>query len=139
MVKDGARVGAINVGRKLHDPEESCFYISPLFFLPKYQNQGIGYVAIQKFFSLYPDIKVCPCFLSLFLPVFTCFYLFFVPVFMNFRANVFRSIVKPKSTQNIKYENEKNRYLILLFFGSKIKSKGEITVPHFITVQYKKQ
>ena len=58
---------------------------------------------------------------------------------MNFRANVFRSIVKPKSTQNIKYENEKNRYLILLFFGSKIKSKGEITVPHFITVQYKKQ
>ena len=73
-------------------------------------------------------------------PVFCpCFYLFFVPVFMNFRANVFRSIVKPKSTQNIKYENEKNRYLILLFFGSKIKSKGEITVPHFITVQYKKQ
>lgn len=125
MVKDGARVGAINVGRKLHDPEESCFYLSPLFFLPKYQNQGIGYVAIQKVFSLYPDIKVCPC--------------FYVPVFMNFRANVFRSIVKPKSTQNIKYENEKNRYLILLFFGSKIKTKGEITVPHFITVQYKKQ
>lgn len=58
IVKDGARVGAINVGRKSSDPEESCFYISPLFILPKYQNQGIGYVAIQKAFSLYPDVKV---------------------------------------------------------------------------------
>ena len=58
IVKDGARVGAINVGRKLHDPEESCFYISPLFVLPKYQNQGIGYVAIQKAFALYPEVRV---------------------------------------------------------------------------------
>lgn len=58
IVKDGARVGAINVGRKTSDEEESCFYIGPLFILPKYQNQGIGYVAIQKAFSLYPDIKV---------------------------------------------------------------------------------
>lgn len=58
IVKDGARVGAINVGRKSSDEEESCFYISPIFILPKYQNQGIGYVAIQKAFSLYPDIKV---------------------------------------------------------------------------------
>ena len=58
IVKDGARVGAINIGRKLADNEESCFYISPIFILPKYQNQGIGYVAIQKAFSLYPDIKV---------------------------------------------------------------------------------
>lgn len=38
--------------------EESCFYISPLFILPKYQNQGIGYVAIQKAFAMHPDIKV---------------------------------------------------------------------------------
>ena len=58
IVKDGARMGAINVGRKLHDPEESCFYISPLFVLPKYQNQGIGYVAIQKAFALYPEVRV---------------------------------------------------------------------------------
>ena len=58
IVKDGARVGAINVGRKSSDPEESCFYISPLFVLPNYQKQGIGYVAIQKAFALYPDIKV---------------------------------------------------------------------------------
>ena len=58
IVKDGARVGAINVGRKSSDPEESCFYISPLFVLPKYQNQGIGYVAIQKAFALYPEVRV---------------------------------------------------------------------------------
>ena len=58
IVKDGARVGAINIGCKPSDPEESCFYISPIFVLPKYQNQGIGYVAIQKAFTLYPDAKV---------------------------------------------------------------------------------
>ena len=58
IVKDGARVGAINVGRKSHDPEDACFYISPLFVLPKYQNQGIGYVAIQKAFALYPEVRV---------------------------------------------------------------------------------
>lgn len=57
IVKDGARVGAINVGHKLSDPED-CLYISPIFILPKYQNQGIGYVAIQKTFMLYPDVKV---------------------------------------------------------------------------------
>jgi len=58
IVKDGARVGAINVGKRLSDPEEDCLYISPLFILPKYQNQGVGYVAIQKAFILYPDVKV---------------------------------------------------------------------------------
>ena len=58
IVKDGARVGAINVGKRLSDPEEDCLYISPLFILPKYQKQGIGYVAIQKVFYLYPDAKV---------------------------------------------------------------------------------
>lgn len=58
IVKDGARVGAINIGRKSSDPEASCLYISPMFILPKYQNQGIGYVAIQKAFAMYPDTKV---------------------------------------------------------------------------------
>lgn len=38
IVKDGARVGAINIGKRLSDPEEPCLYISPLFILPKYQN-----------------------------------------------------------------------------------------------------
>ena len=58
IVKDGARVGAINVGQKQSDPETDCLYISPLFILPKYQNQGIGYAAIQKAFLLYPDALV---------------------------------------------------------------------------------
>ena len=58
VVRDGARVGAINVGKRLSDPEEDCLYISPLFILPKYQNQGVGYVALQKAFILYPDVKV---------------------------------------------------------------------------------
>lgn len=58
IVKDGARVGAINIGSKSWDTEEACLYISPLFILPKYQNQGIGYVAIQKAFSMFPDAKV---------------------------------------------------------------------------------
>lgn len=57
IVKDGARVGAVNVGCKASD-EKDCFYISPIFILPKYRNQGIGYAAIQKAFALYPDIKV---------------------------------------------------------------------------------
>ena len=58
IVKDGARVGAVNIGKKASDPEESCLYISPVFILPKYQNQGIGYVAIQKAFAMHPDVNV---------------------------------------------------------------------------------
>lgn len=58
IVKDGARVGAVNIGHKTSDPEASCLYISPIFILPWYQNQGIGYVAIQKAFGMFPDTKV---------------------------------------------------------------------------------
>ena len=55
--KDGARVGAINIGHK--DPNvKDISYISPIFVRPKYQNQGIGYVAIQKAFELLPDVKI---------------------------------------------------------------------------------
>ena len=40
IVKDGARVGAINLGH--NDPEEKkVSFISPLFILPEYQNQVI--------------------------------------------------------------------------------------------------
>lgn len=71
-------------------------------------------------------------------PVFCpCFYLFFCPCFYELPCKFVPKHCEAKI--HPKYENEKNRYLILLFFGSKIKSKGEITVPHFITVQYKKQ
>ena len=57
ILKDGVRVGAINLGH--NDPDEKkVSFISPLFVLPKYRNQGIGYVAIQKAFELYPEVGV---------------------------------------------------------------------------------
>jgi len=31
------------------------FYISPLFVLSKYQNQGIGYVTIKKVIDEHPE------------------------------------------------------------------------------------
>lgn len=55
IMKDGARVGAINIGSK--DPnEKNVAYISPIFILPEFQNRGIGYVAIQKAFELLPEV-----------------------------------------------------------------------------------
>jgi len=55
IVKDGARVGAINIGH--NDPEEKkVAFISPLFILPKYQNKGMGYVAIRKAFEMLPEV-----------------------------------------------------------------------------------
>ena len=57
IVMDGARVGAINLGH--NDPDEKkVSFISPIFILPRYQNRGIGYAAIQKAFSMYPDVKI---------------------------------------------------------------------------------
>lgn len=59
IVKDGARVGAINIGHGTRNGKE-VHTISPIFILPKYQNGGIGYVAIQKAFAMHPDAK-CWC------------------------------------------------------------------------------
>ena len=56
IIKDGARVGAINIGH--NDPEEKkVSFISPLFILPEFQNMGIGYAAIQKVFEMHPEVK----------------------------------------------------------------------------------
>ncbi|MBO4390014.1 MAG: N-acetyltransferase [Lachnospiraceae bacterium] len=56
IVLDGERVGAINLGH--NDPnEKEVSFISPLFILPEFQNQGIGYAAIQKAFQMYPGVK----------------------------------------------------------------------------------
>lgn len=55
IVKEGARVGAINIGNKASVNDNNIFYISPIFILPEYQNQGIGYIAIQKAFEMYPQ------------------------------------------------------------------------------------
>ena len=55
IVKDGARVGAINIGH--NDPnEKKVAFISPLFVLPQFQNMGIGYAAIQKAFEKLPEV-----------------------------------------------------------------------------------
>lgn len=55
IVKDGERVGVINIGH--NDPnEKKVSFISPLFILPKYQNLGIGYAAIQKAFEISPEV-----------------------------------------------------------------------------------
>ncbi|MCR5427645.1 MAG: GNAT family N-acetyltransferase [Lachnospiraceae bacterium] len=56
IVMDGARVGAVNLGH--NDAEEKkVSYISPIFILPRYQNRGIGYAAIQKSFAMFPEVK----------------------------------------------------------------------------------
>ncbi len=56
IMKDGARVGAINIGH--NDPnEKKVAFISPLFVLPQFQNRGIGYTAIMKAFELLPGVK----------------------------------------------------------------------------------
>ena len=50
-------MGAINLGH--NDPDEKTVsFISPLFVLPEFQNQGVGYIAINKAFEMYPDVKV---------------------------------------------------------------------------------
>jgi len=55
IMKDDARVGAINIGH--NDPnEKKVSFISPLFILPRYQNRGFGYVAIHKAFALLPEV-----------------------------------------------------------------------------------
>ena len=55
IMKDGARVGAVNIGH--NDPNEKRIaFISPLFVLPEFQNQGIGYAAIRKAFDILPDV-----------------------------------------------------------------------------------
>ena len=53
----GARVGVINIGH--NDPNEhEISYISPIFILPRYQNRGYGYAAIEKAFAMHPEVKL---------------------------------------------------------------------------------
>jgi len=52
----GARVGAINIGH--NDPNEHAIsYVSPLFILPRYQNRGYGYAAMQKAMEMHPEVS----------------------------------------------------------------------------------
>ncbi len=58
---DGETAGAIRVARKkVQRGKEKVYlenvqYISPMFVLPAFQNQGIAQAAIKKAFTLYPD------------------------------------------------------------------------------------
>lgn len=47
----GTAVGAVRVVER----EKSVFYISPIFILPEYQNQGIGSRVLNQLFALYPN------------------------------------------------------------------------------------
>ena len=44
-------VGGVRIVKK----QEGVFFISPMFILPEFQNQGIGYIALQKVIALYPQ------------------------------------------------------------------------------------
>ncbi len=57
IVKDGARVGGINIGLKTDETEGEVCRIAPIFITPEFQNKGIGYVALRKAFALYPQAK----------------------------------------------------------------------------------
>ena len=58
IVSDGQKVGAINIGNKPRDNDNTIFYISPLFILPEFQNLGIGFAAIGKAFEMHPEATV---------------------------------------------------------------------------------
>ena len=53
-------VGAICIVQQKNDNGfiPGAFKISPLFILPEFQNQGIGYAAILKAFEQYPQAKI---------------------------------------------------------------------------------
>lgn len=54
IIKDGAIVGSINIGK---EPENFVFFICSIFVTPNYQNQGIASIAIKKAFKLHPEAK----------------------------------------------------------------------------------
>ena len=57
--KDHKSIGAVRVKHSQKQMDINCDqgvkYISPIFILPEYQNQGIGQEVIQKLFELYPN------------------------------------------------------------------------------------
>lgn len=53
LVYKGARVGAVCVCNK--DPNDNnIFFIAPIFILPQFQNQGLGYAFLQMLFNMFP-------------------------------------------------------------------------------------
>jgi len=53
-------VGAIRILQRKNEVGfiPGAYKISPLFILPEFQNQGIGYATIQKVFEQYPQAKI---------------------------------------------------------------------------------
>lgn len=58
ILKDGIRVGGVNIANSPKLNDNTIFYISPLFILPEYQNQGIGFQTIQKAFEMHPEARL---------------------------------------------------------------------------------
>ena len=42
-------------GVRAVERQAGVFYISPIFILPEFQNQGMGFAAIEKLFAMYPQ------------------------------------------------------------------------------------
>ncbi|MCR4617092.1 MAG: GNAT family N-acetyltransferase [Lachnospiraceae bacterium] len=57
ILRDGARIGGINVGTKAAENDDSVYYISPIFIVPAHQNRGVGYAVIKKIFEMCPEAK----------------------------------------------------------------------------------
>ena len=54
ILKDGARVGVINIANK-PGGDDRVFYISPIFIIPEFQNKGVGYAAVKRAIFLHPE------------------------------------------------------------------------------------
>lgn len=55
---DARTVGAVRVVNGGAANGRQVYRISPLFVVPAYQNQGIGYSVIQKLFAIYENAEV---------------------------------------------------------------------------------
>lgn len=58
ITSDDKPVGAVRVVDGGTERQQQIYRISPLFILPAYQNQGIGYRTIQMLFAQYPQADI---------------------------------------------------------------------------------
>lgn len=61
LIRVGEEItGAIRILQRKNEmgPIPGAYKISPLFILPEFQNQGIGYATIVKVFEQYPQAKI---------------------------------------------------------------------------------
>ncbi len=55
IMRKATPIGAVRVVNDGMDHGRQVYRISPLFILPEYQNQGIGYRILQMLFPKYPN------------------------------------------------------------------------------------